>query len=316
MIPFPNIKHKDRLFVFLFGNERYRHFTLSLYNAINNTAYDDPKLIKFNTLDNFLYMGIRNDVSFVIADTINLYEHQSTLNSNMPLRMLMYLSRIYNGMIEEFGDSIYYDRPLRLPGPSFVVFYNGEDDIGEEKTQKISNILSEANGIRLEMHVRVLNINYGHNSSLMEKCPPLKEYSWFVYEIRRIRKQTGDLAKAIADAIMNMPDSFVIKPIISKHVTEVSEMIFTIENYEKDMQKYFDTVKRYATQEGLEEGRKKGLKEGIKEGIKEGMSKGLAEGINKSKTKTIELMIELGYSEEDAIKMVEEKFKESSTKEL
>jgi len=327
MIPFPNLKHKDRLFVFLFGNERYKQFTLSLYNAINNTDYDDPDLITFNTLDNFLYMGIKNNVSFVIADTINLYEHQSTLNGNMPLRMLLYVSRIYSSLIDELGDSIYYNKPLKLPGPSFVVFYNGEQDIGESKTQMISDILSEVNGIKLEMYVRILNINYGHNRWLMDKCPPLKEYSWFVYEIRKIRNKTGDLSKAIADAIMNMPDSFVIKPIILKHTTEVSEMIFTIENYEKDMRKYFDTVKRYATEEGLIEGRQAGIEEGIKEdikkgikegrqaGIKEGIKKGYADGINESKEKTIELMIELGYSKEDAIKMVEGKFKQD-TKEL
>ena len=73
MIQFPNIKHKDRLFVFLFGNERYKQFTLSLYNAINGTDYDDPDLITLNTLDNFLYMDFKNDVSFLIADTLNLY---------------------------------------------------------------------------------------------------------------------------------------------------------------------------------------------------------------------------------------------------
>ena len=294
---FPNIKHKDRLFVFLFGNERYKEFTLSLYNAINNTSYDDPSLISFNTLDNFLYMGVKNDVSFLIADTINLYEHQSTINRNMPLRMLVYASRIYSALIDELGDSIYYDEPLKLPGPSFVVFYNGEKDIGESQTLNISNIFSNSHGVKLDMHVDVLNINYGHNEWLMEKCPPLKEYSWFVYSIREGKKQTGDLSNAIADAIMKMPDSFKIKPIISKHAAEVSEMIFTIENYEKDMQKYFDTVKRYATKEGREEGIRQGRKEGIKEGI------------IRSKTKTVELMIELGYSEEDAVKMVEEKFK-------
>ena len=299
--PIPNIKHKDRLFVFLFGNEAHKEFTLSLYNAINSTNYDDPELIRFNTLDNFLYMGIKNDVSFLIADTVNFYEHQSTLNRNMSLRMLMYASRIYNSLIDEFGDSIYYDVPIKLPGPSFVVFYNGEKDIGESQLLNVSNALTSSNGIRLEMHVEVININYGHNEWLMEKCPSLKEYAWFVREIRTLKKQSGDLSEAIRDAIMNMPESFVIKPIISKHAAEVFEMIFTIENYEKDMQKYFDTVKRYATKEGWEEGREKGLAEGRQEG--------LLLGINDSKVKAIELMIELGYPEEEARKMVEEKFK-------
>ena len=176
---------------------------------------------------------------------------------------------------------------------------------------------------------KVININYGHSEWLMEKCPPLKEYSWFIQQIRDKKKQTGDLSQAIADAIMKMPNDYVIKPIISKHTAEVFEMMFTIESYEKDMQKYFDTVKRYATKEGLEEGLERGLKEGrekglqeglkegkkegIKEGIKEGKKEGIKEGkiqaINESKIKVIELMMELGYPEDEARKMVEEKFK-------
>lgn len=61
-----NIKHKDRLFIFLFGNESYKQWTLNLYNSINHSNYDDPEDIKFYTLDDFLYMGMKNDVSFII----------------------------------------------------------------------------------------------------------------------------------------------------------------------------------------------------------------------------------------------------------
>ena len=348
-----NFKHKDRLFVFLFGNQDYKELTLSLYNAINNTSYDDPSLITFNMLDNFLYMGVKNDVSFIVSDTINLYEHQSTVNPNMPVRMFSYISRIYNPILENLSDSLFINKPLKIPGPSFVVFYNGEKDIGEYCQLKLSDIFYNPLGTKLELLVDVYNINYGHNKKLMERCQSLKEYSWLIDRIRTNKKQNGDLSEAIGDAIMKLPKSFLIEPIISKHRSEVFEMIFTAESYEQDMEKYWDTVRRYATAEGLEEGRAQGLAEGLAEGkaqgleegkaqglvegkaqgltegraqglaegkaqglaegkaqgLSEGRAEGLAEGLEKSKEKVINMLLELGYSKEDAVKMVEEKFR-------
>lgn len=36
------IRYKDSLFVFLFGSEKRKKYTLSLYNALNGTNYTDP----------------------------------------------------------------------------------------------------------------------------------------------------------------------------------------------------------------------------------------------------------------------------------
>ena len=94
-----NLRHKDRLFIFLFGNEAHKDWTLNLYNAVNNSNYDDPEAISFNTLDDFLYMGMKNDISFIINGQINLFEHQSTINPNMPLRQFLYLAHIYEAHV-------------------------------------------------------------------------------------------------------------------------------------------------------------------------------------------------------------------------
>ena len=96
-----NLRHKDRLFIFLFGNEAHKDWTLNLYNAINNSNYDDPEAISFNTLDDFLYMGMKNDISFIINGQINLFEHQSTINENMPIRQFLYLAHIYEAHVHE-----------------------------------------------------------------------------------------------------------------------------------------------------------------------------------------------------------------------
>ena len=78
-----NDQHKDRVFKFLFGNPDNKEWTLALYNAINDSSYDNPDDIQFNTIEDAVYLGMKNDVSFIIVDEMNLWEHQSTYNPNM-----------------------------------------------------------------------------------------------------------------------------------------------------------------------------------------------------------------------------------------
>ena len=84
-----NREHKDRLFKMIFGRPEHRDWTLSLYNAINGTSYNDPSLIEFNTLEDVLFMGMKNDVSFLMDSWLNIWEHQSTVVPNAPLRCIM-----------------------------------------------------------------------------------------------------------------------------------------------------------------------------------------------------------------------------------
>ena len=79
-------EYKDRLFKFIFGNPDNKQWTLSLYNAMNGTDYTDPDGIRFNTIGDAVYMGMKNDVSFIICFEMNLWEHQSSFNPNMPMR--------------------------------------------------------------------------------------------------------------------------------------------------------------------------------------------------------------------------------------
>ena len=70
--------YRDKLFTFIFGSEENREWTLSLYNAVNGTAYTDPQQITIATIEQVLYMGMHNDVSFFIGNELHLYEQQST----------------------------------------------------------------------------------------------------------------------------------------------------------------------------------------------------------------------------------------------
>lgn len=128
-----NQKNKDRLFTFIFGSEQNKSWTLSLYNAINGSEYTDPDLITFNTIRDFLYVSMRNDTSFILADMLNIFEHQSTYNPNMPLRMMDYAGHVYSGFIDRNGFNKFGSKQIMLPVPKLAVFYNGMADKPDTK---------------------------------------------------------------------------------------------------------------------------------------------------------------------------------------
>ena len=87
-----NRNYKDTVFRMLFSD---RQNLLSLYNAVSGSHYDDPEMLEIVTLENAIYMGMKNDLAFIIGTDLFLYEHQSTYNPNMPLRDLFYISTVY-----------------------------------------------------------------------------------------------------------------------------------------------------------------------------------------------------------------------------
>lgn len=96
---------------------------LSLYNAVNRSSYTEVDDLQITTLENAVYTNYKNDVSFVFGFELMLYEHQSTVNPNMPLRDLIYVTNILQGLTIE--ENLYGSELIRLPSPKFVVFYNG-----------------------------------------------------------------------------------------------------------------------------------------------------------------------------------------------
>ena len=81
-----------------------------MYNAINASNYTDPNVIEFNTIEDAVYMGMINDTSFIIAFEMNLWEHQSTYNPNLPLRILIYVA---NFMRNTYSHIIFMFMPQR-----------------------------------------------------------------------------------------------------------------------------------------------------------------------------------------------------------
>ena len=123
-----NNKYSDRLFHFLFGHEERKDWTLSLYNAVRGSNYTNKDDIQINTIEDVLYLGMHNDISFLITDELNLFEQQATYNPNMPVRLLQYAGNLYEKYFKENSLNKYGGRLLQLPVPKLVVFYNGKKE--------------------------------------------------------------------------------------------------------------------------------------------------------------------------------------------
>ena len=172
--------YKDSMFRMLYLDKRE---LLSLYNAVNGTDYADEDSLEINTLQNAIYMKMKNDVSFLFNFQVNLYEHQSTVNPNMPLRDLFYVSKEYEKMV--VTKTLYSRTKVSIPTPHFIVFYNGMEQQPEREILKLSDLyqLHEEEPM-LELQVEMLNINDGNNEELKECCQTLKEYMQYVNCVR------------------------------------------------------------------------------------------------------------------------------------
>ena len=120
-----NTKYKDRLFRLIFHDKKE---LLELYNAINESHYTNPEDLEITTIEDVVYMGMRNDLSFIIGDEMSLYEHQSTFSPNLPLRGLFYFASVYRAYIEPVKKKLYLDSALQVPFPQYIVFYNGMEE--------------------------------------------------------------------------------------------------------------------------------------------------------------------------------------------
>lgn len=258
-----NRKYKDTVFRKLFSD---RKNLMSLYNAINGTAYMDASQLEIVTLDNAIYMGMKNDLAFIINTNLFLYEHQSTYNPNMPLRDLFYISGEYQKLVDL--KSLYTSTRLRIPTPNFIVFYNGteknEDRWVEYLSESYENMSGEPN---LELKVIILNINVGHNKKLMEECQTLREYAQYVAKVRRYSEEM-ELNTAVECAVSESIQEGILKEFLQKNRAEVIAMSIFEYNEEEEKRKL-----RKAEYEA-----------------------GMAEGVMKTKKETVISLAEMGLS--------------------
>ena len=251
--------YKDTIFRMLFKDKEN---LLSLYNALNKTDYADVSRLEITTLENAVYMNYKNDVSFVFDFELMLYEHQSTVNPNMPLRDLFYVTDILQR--RTCNNDYYGSKLIMLPSPRFVVFYNGADSQPERQTLKLSDAYEKKlENPELELTVTVYNINYGCNKEIMEACRTLKEYAMYVERVRVYAKQMP-LTEAVEKAV----DECIEEGILTEFLREYRAEAIKMSIYEYDEELHFRTL----YEEGVEDGIEQGLRITIRNMLARGMS--------------------------------------------
>ena len=240
-----NRNHKSSFFTKLFGENKDN--ALSLYNAVNKSHYTNADDLIFTTIDDVIFMKQKNDVSFLFAKSMNLYEHQSTFNPNMPLRGFFYYADLYRQHIVK-PTRIYGKNLVHIPAPNYIVFYNGPEKDFKDEVRELH--LSDAfdgptDSTKYEWTATMLNINYGHNKALFEQCRILEEYAILIDRIKS-NSQRMSLEDAADIAVTECIRDGILEPFLTKHQKEVINMILT----EFDEEEYKEVLREDYYTEG------------------------------------------------------------------
>jgi predicted transposase/invertase (TIGR01784 family) len=231
-----NIKYKSSIFSFLFSDPAILR---ELYCALQGVSLPADMPVIINTLSDVLFMDKINDISFEIGGKlVVLIEHQSTINPNMALRLLLYITRVYEKIIHD--RKIYSSKKIIIPWPEFFVLYNGVDPYPDESVLKLSeafeNIASlgllEKTDPALELIVRVININKGKNDVIAKKCQTLAHYSAFIAKVRDYEKKGFIREEAVKKAVIFCHDHDILKGFLEKNASEVMNMLITEWNWD------------------------------------------------------------------------------------
>ena len=229
-------EYRDRLFRFVFGNEAYRENALALYNALNGTEYEDPEELEFTTIEDVIYMGMKNDISFIIDGEMSLYEHQSTYNPNMPVRGLMYFGKLYHKYVTEKKLNLYGKKLEQLPTPRYVIFYNGDEWQGEEETLRLTDAFAYPERSCLEVTATMYNINLDKGNEILKRCKALNDYARFIQRVKDNIRKGKEKEEAVKEAVDYCITEEILDPILRKNKSEVTEMYLTEYNEEETLQ--------------------------------------------------------------------------------
>ena len=259
-----NPQFKDRLFRVLFGNKDMKANIISLYNALNGTNYTDEKDFEITTLDDAIYIKMKNDVSLLIDSYLSLWEQQSSYNPNMPLRGLMYFGNLYDAYIDGHSLNIYGETLVKIPTPQYIVFYNGNRSIEAIRELKLSDAFlhpDESHGF--EWTATMYNLNKGKNEELLSKCQPLREYMILVDCIRENQANGMSVKDAVDKAVVDCINDGILADFLKNHRAEVMDVCIT----EYNEKTFVDGIRAEGRAEGHDEGRLEAIRNMIKYGI-------------------------------------------------
>ena len=233
---------------------------------MNNTAYTNTNLLEVTTIENFIYMEMKNDVSFMLDCTLNLFEHQSSNNPNMPLRGLFYFAQHYGKIVS--NKALHNHTLIKIPTPRYVVFYNGKEQLPERKVLRLSDAFyNKSVEGSIEVEATIININYGKNKDIMDKCKVLFEYSTFIQIVREYVGNVEYSTKEIAinEAIQYCIEHGILARLLREHRAEVIDMFFS----EYTLEDAIEDAKIEARENAIKEVRETVIKEVRETVIKE-----------------------------------------------
>lgn len=244
----PEPKYKDRLFRMIFGqnNKQSAKWRLELYNALSEKHHTNPDDLQLTTIENAIYITMKNDISFLVDSQMTLYEHQSTFNKNMPLRGLLYFSQLYQMYLSKEGKDL-FGAQVKIPSPRYIVFYNGDRKLPEKSELRLSDSFIDFNGKGdFEWTATVLNINKDYNKTIQKTCKPLYDYIRYVDRIKVNQKSGMSIKEAVDKAVDYAISENFLEGFFKEQRAEVTAMSLTEfdqENYDKNRRR-----------EGFEEG--------------------------------------------------------------
>ena len=263
-----NVKFKASVFSSLFSDPDVLR---ELYSALEGVSLPDDVTVTINTLQSVLFVDMMNDISFEIGGKlVVLIEHQSTVNLNMCLRLLMYIGRVYEKVVG--GENIYKKGLIKIPRPEFFVLYNGAEAYPDDKILRLSDAFEDAGLLlpdgaemkNLELVVRVININQGRNKGIAERCRTLAEYSAFVGKVREYGQESDKREEAMEKAVRYCLEHDILREFLKRHATEVMNMLITEWNWDDAL------AVRY--EEGREDERKESMEKVARNALAEGAS--------------------------------------------
>ncbi len=255
-----NREYKDRLFKFIFGKdtEQSKLWRLQLYNALNGTNITDPNELKINTIENVVYITMRNDISFLVDTEMNLFEEQSSYNPNMPLRGYIYFGILYQNYLVANEMNLTSSSRVMIPTPNFYVFYHGGANQPERWKMKLSDsFLSKDDSGDYQWTATIINLHPNHNAALNKSCVPMYHYVKFVSMITANKKAKLGTRDAIEKAVDEAIKENLLEGFFKIHRAEVIGMCLEAVSEEE--------LKRIWRRDGFAEGKAEGKNEGRSE---------------------------------------------------
>ena len=243
-------QYKNDVFCMLM---EYPEYALQIYNGLNNTDYTDPSVVEIKTIESGVSLTVHNDAAFVVNSDLNIFEHQSTVCPNMPLRSMLYYATIIRAEIK--NRDLYSRKLVKIQKPNFVVFYNGNENQPEKYDLRLSDAFErQVENPDMELVCHVYNINAGNNTDLMDKCSVLKGYMTFVDLVRDNISEGKEVRDAVKTGLDTCIEQGILTEFFTKRYDEVMKVVELDYTFERRME--------LQREESYLDGRNDGLKEG------------------------------------------------------